>query len=39
MGSGVFVCLFVCLFVFSFLRAGEAKHTGIIGRGQGLRLG
>ena len=26
----------VCLFVF--LRAGEAKHRGIIGRGQSLRL-
>ena len=36
-GSGVFVCLFACLF-FLFLRAGEAKHRGIIGRGQGLRL-
>ena len=33
-------CLFVYLFVcfFLFLRAGEAKHRGIIGRGQSLRL-
>ena len=34
----LFVYLFVCFF-FLFLRAGEAKHRGIIGRGQGLRLG
>ena len=33
-------CLFVYLFVcfFLFLRAGEAKHRGIIGRRQSLRL-